>query len=137
LKKIISTDLFQMEFKSVETGSEEKDILTNKSNENTITGSLDLDEPEDSMSKLPNEKKKAESEDDDIYLSTNDLYQITSNYDYLAELSNSQHTSTLVKPFLVCIEKLFNVLAKKLNMLDKDEGVYGMFLSYFIYNNGF
>ncbi len=126
-----------MEFKSVETGSEEKDILTNKSNENTITGSLDLDEPEDSMSKLPNEKKKAESEDDDIYLSTNDLYQITSNYDYLAELSNSQHTSTLVKPFLVCIEKLFNVLAKKLNMLDKDEGVYGMFLSYFIYNNGF
>ena len=26
-----------------------------------------------------NEKKKAESEDDDIYLSTNDLYQITSS----------------------------------------------------------
>ena len=37
-------------------------------------------------------------------------YQITSNFDHLCKLSNSKYSLSAIKPFLNCLEKLFDTL---------------------------
>jgi len=56
-----------------------------------------------------------------ILSDTNDRHDerynlITSDYDHLCELSRSNNTNTLVRPFLDCYDKLFSILTNKCSL---------------------
>jgi hypothetical protein len=57
-------------------------------------------------------------EDEDLYVSTNDNlvqekhYQQITNFDRLIELSDANDSNSPIRPFLICIEKLFHILIK-------------------------
>ena len=57
-----------------------------------------------------------DSADNDADLSAKDYllqerhYQITSNYEHLCKISNSSNSNTLVKPFLLCLEQLLEIV---------------------------
>ncbi len=62
-------------------------------------------------------------EEEDLYVATNDNlvqekhYQQITNYDRLIELSDANDSNSPIKPFLICIEKLFHILIKGLFVL--------------------
>ncbi len=50
--------------------------------------------------------------------------EITSDYDHLCELSNSNETNTMIKPFLNCFEILFCILTNKLSNSSSLQPIY-------------
>jgi hypothetical protein len=57
-------------------------------------------------------------EDEELYVATNDSlvqerhYEQITSYDRLIELSDANDSSSHIKPFLICIEKLFHILIR-------------------------
>jgi hypothetical protein len=65
-------------------------------------------------------------EDEDLFMSTNDsriqerYHELTSNYEHLSKLASStSNSNTLNKPFLDCLQTLFDLLMKQHSNLDK------------------
>ena len=85
--------------------SENPDLLEIKKENESLSSS-------DDIPVIENEIKKETIENADstgrTYLFQERHYQITSNYSHLAKISKS--SNTLVKPFLICLEKLLNIL---------------------------
>ena len=65
----------------------------------------------------PLKKDDTTENDEDVsakdYVLQERHYKITSNYEHLCKISNSSNSNTLVKPFLLCIEKLLDILTSQ------------------------
>jgi len=102
--------------------SENPDLLEIKKENESLSSN-------DDIPVIENEIKKETIENADStgreYLFQERHYQITSNYSHLAKISKS--SNTLVKPFLICLEKLLNILMSHRENLEnlswKDESI--------------
>ncbi|CAF0784780.1 unnamed protein product [Brachionus calyciflorus] len=80
----------------------------------------------DSNDEEVNDKNKVSSDEEDLFLSANDYsiqerhYHFTSNYEHLCELSNADNSNTQIKPFILCIQKIFEILTQKRNDFKSD-----------------
>jgi hypothetical protein len=108
--------------------SENLDLLEIKKENESLSSSDDIAGIENDIKKETMENADSTTRE---YLFQERHYQITSNYSHLAKISKSCNSNTLVKPFLICLEKLLSILmnhrANIENLSWKDESMFQVY----------